>query len=116
VTNRLTAAVLIFLASVAPAGAQFKGPAAPGRVSTVEQARNAPIETYVTVTGNVIAHLREDYYSFRDESGEIRVEIDDGVWRGREVGPETRVRLLAEVDRSHNGSVYLWVKSLDPVE
>lgn len=35
--------------------AQFTGPSATGRISTVTEARNAPVDTYVTVTGNIVA-------------------------------------------------------------
>lgn len=96
--------------------AQFTGPSATGRVSTVEEARNAPVDTYVSVTGNIVAHLREDYYTFRDQTGEVRVEIEPPVWRNREIGPETKVRLVAEVDRNAAGTVYLWVESLEIVD
>ena len=96
--------------------AQFTGPSAMGRVSTVEEARSAPLDTYVTVTGNIVAHLREDYYTFRDQTGEIRVEIEPPVWKNRKIGPDTAVRLVAEVDRNAAGTVYLWVKSLEIVE
>jgi uncharacterized protein (TIGR00156 family) len=93
--------------------AQFTGPSATGRVSTVEEARNAPVDTYVTVTGNIVAHLREDYYTFRDQTGEVRVEIETPVWQNRKIGPDTKVRLVAEVDRNAAGTIYLWVKSLE---
>lgn len=96
--------------------AQFTGPSATDRVSTVEQAQNAPINTYVTVTGNIVVHLGQDYYSFRDATGDIRVEIERSVWRSRDIGPDTKVRLLAEVDRNISGTTYLWVESLDIVE
>ena len=96
--------------------AQFIGPAPTGQTSTVEQASNASVDTYVTVTGNIVAHLREEYYTFRDETGDIRVEIDSSVWRNREVGPDTLVQLLAEVDRNAAGTVYLWVQSLEIIE
>jgi uncharacterized protein (TIGR00156 family) len=98
------------------AGAQFIGPSPTGQTSTVEQVQNTRVDTYVTVTGNIVAHLREDYYTFRDETGEIRVEIPPSVWRYREVGPDTTVQLLAEVDRNSSGTVYLWVDSLNIVE
>lgn len=111
----LTLAICCLLLS-ATAFAQFTGPSATGKVSTVEQARNAPTDTYVTVTGNIVAHLREDYYRFRDATGEIRVEIEGPVWRNRDIGPDTKVRLLAEVDRNAAGTVYLWVESLDLAE
>jgi uncharacterized protein (TIGR00156 family) len=93
--------------------AQFTGPPATGRVSTVAEARNAPVDTYVTVSGNIVAHLREDYYTFRDQTGEVRVEIEPPVWRSRKIGPDTKVRLVVEVDRNAAGTIYLWVESLE---
>ena len=114
--KRLLQLAIIGLALVPPAYAQFAGPSETGAESTVAQAQAARSGTYVTVTGNVVSHLREEYYLFRDSSGEIRVEIDDSVWRNRKVDPETRVRLNAEVDRNSAGTVYLWVKSLDIVQ
>jgi uncharacterized protein (TIGR00156 family) len=107
---------MICLLLSAPAFAQFTGPSGTGQESTVEQARNARVDTYVTVTGNILAHLREDYYTFRDATGEIRVEIEPSVWRNRKVGPDTKVRLLAEVDRNAAGTQYLWVESLEIVD
>ena len=95
---------------------QFAGPEAPGEVTTVQEVTSARIGSYVTVVGNVVNHLREDYYTFRDETGEIRVEIPHRVWQNRTVTPDTRVRLLAEVDRNLAGVRYLWVKSLEIVE
>jgi len=94
--------------------AQFSGPSPAGRTLSVQQAREARVGSYVTVTGHIVNHLREDYYTFRDATGEIRVEIASGVWQNRKVEPETKVRLLAEVDRGPAGR-YLWVKSLEVV-
>ena len=107
---------MISLLLSSTAQAQFTGPSATGSRTTVEQARKVPVDTYVTVTGNIVAHLREDYYTFRDETGEIRVEIEPPVWRNRKVGPETKVRLVAEVDRNAAGTIYLWVDSLEIVK
>jgi uncharacterized protein (TIGR00156 family) len=103
----------IYASLFSTASAQFTGPAAVGQASTVAQARTAGPHTYVTVSGNVIAHLHKDYFTFRDQTGEVRVEIEPEVWRGRKVGPETNVRLSAEVDRDSTGTVYLSVESLD---
>lgn len=99
---------------VSNATAQYTGPSATGQASTVEQVRGTRLGSYVTVTGNIVAHQRGNYFTFRDETGEIRVEIDATTWQGRPVDPETRVRLVAEVDRGIAGR-YLWVKSLDIV-
>lgn len=95
--------------------AQFTGPTTKGPTSTVAAARNARVNTYVTVTGNIVSHVREDYFTFRDATGQIRVEIEPSVWRNRQVGPDATVRLFAEVDRNSAGTVYLWVQSLEIV-
>jgi len=96
------------------AGAQFTGPSATGKASTVAQVRDARLGSYVTVTGQITAHQRQNYFTFRDGTGEIRVEIENAVWQNRKVGPETKVRLLGEIDQSIAGR-YLWVKSLEVV-
>lgn len=95
--------------------AQFSGPSVTGRSVSVQQARDARLGSYVTVTGHIVNHLRGDDYTFRDASGDIRVEIADSVWQNRKVEPATKVRLLAEVDSGFAGR-YLYVKSLDVLD
>jgi uncharacterized protein (TIGR00156 family) len=92
--------------------AQFSGPSVAGRSSTAVEARDARVGSYLTLEGNIVNHLRGDYYTFRDASGEIRVEISSSVWNGRQVGPNDKVRLLGEVDSGSSGR-YVWVKTLD---
>lgn len=106
---------VVMLALAVPAGAQFVGPSVQGQASTVAQAKEARLGSYVVVTGNIVGHQRGDYFTFRDDTGDIRVEIAGNAWRGREVTPATTVRLLAEVDRGWAGR-YLWVKSLEIVK
>ena len=112
----LLALTLVWLLLPSYAVAQYIGPSATGRTSTVEQALSSRVNTYVTVTGNIVVHLRENYYTFRDNTGVIRVEIEAPVWRNREVGPDTTVRLLGEIDRNAAGTIYLWVESLEIIE
>ena len=95
--------------------AQFTGPGTTGKPGTVAQVAQARLGTYVTVTGNIVAHQRQNDFPFRDGTGEIRVEVEESVWQGRKIGPETKVRLVGEVDRGAAGR-YLWVKSLQLVE
>lgn len=114
----LAAALLAALATVAMA--QFTGPGgARGGQGTVQEVTAAGVAdaregSNVVLTGNIVAHIRSDHFTFRDASGEVRVEIDDDIWRGRKVGPETRVRLTGEVDRDRRGR-YVDVDALDIV-
>lgn len=55
------ALLLIAALAAAPAAAQFTGPSARGVETTVEAARSARVDSYVTVTGRIVSHLREDY-------------------------------------------------------
>lgn len=105
----------LVLIAACPAAAQFVGPAVTGDEMTIERARSAGVDSYVTVTGSIASHLREEYYIFHDDTGEIRVEIEDELWAGRQVSPDDTVRLRAEVDRRSNGERYLWVQSLEIV-
>jgi uncharacterized protein (TIGR00156 family) len=95
-----------------PVAAQFTGPSVAGAEMTVAQAVTARAGTYVTLVGNIVANQREDYFTFRDASGEVRVEIEAEVFQNRPVAPETNVRLLGEVGTDRIGP-YVWVKSLE---
>jgi uncharacterized protein (TIGR00156 family) len=110
----LQIACLLAIATTVPATAQFTGPGAAGAEVSAAQATAARPGTYVTLVGNIVTHLREDYYTFRDSSGEIRVEIASNLFQNRTVSPETQVRLLGEVDIGRSGP-YVWVKALDIV-
>jgi uncharacterized protein (TIGR00156 family) len=108
--------VALILSSVplTAAMAQFTGPSAatnsrPSVVAAVSRARPG---SYFTLTGNIVSHQRLDYFLFRDATGEIRVEISSPVFAGRAVTPETRVRLVGEVDVGLAGR-YVWVQSLE---
>ena len=108
----IVAAAALFLAS-APALAQFKGPGAP-EVTTVAEAKQAPDDSNVVLTGRITAKVRGDNYTFNDSTGEIEVDIDDKLWQGREVTPDTTIRITGEVDRESWG-VEIDVDSLEIV-
>lgn len=103
------------LLSAIPAFAGFVGPSAGGRDATVSQISQLPIGSYVNLTGNITEHLREDFFTFRDSTGSIRVEIDEKVWANRDVTPETKIRILGEIDTNLRGR-YIWVKSITIVQ
>lgn len=57
-------------------------------------------EQRVVLEGNIVRKLTsdDDDYAFQDRTGEIIVEIDDKIFGGRSVNPDTRVRLTGNVD------------------
>ena len=40
-------------------------------------------------------------YTFRDETGSVVVDIDQRKFRGQTVTPDTRIRIVGEVDYDH---------------
>jgi uncharacterized protein (TIGR00156 family) len=98
-----TATVLTMFATAAIA--QYTGPgktepkAAP-IVRTVAEALSKPVDDQqVQLEGTLVRKTGRDTYQFRDATGEIQVEIDgDDFPAGEPVGPETRVKLLGEVE------------------
>jgi uncharacterized protein (TIGR00156 family) len=84
---------------VTSASSQFAGPSSSRHVTTVKQAQTARRGQDITLEGFVIKHLRQNYYIFRDATGEMRAEINRHVWRNRRVTSESPIRLIGKVDR-----------------
>ncbi len=66
----------------------------------------------VSLDGFITGHLREEYYLFRDDSGEIAIEIEPNIWDEKYMGSDTEIRIHGEVERE-SGFVYIEVYRLD---
>ncbi|NLS11696.1 NirD/YgiW/YdeI family stress tolerance protein [Vibrio sp. SM6] len=77
-------------------GGGFNGPFS--GITTVSEAVQANDDTPVVLTGYLVKSLGNENYLFKDASGEVEIEIDDDLWRGVTVSPETKVILEGEVD------------------
>ncbi|QIL84598.1 NirD/YgiW/YdeI family stress tolerance protein [Vibrio sp. HDW18] len=106
----LLAIVLALSASVSQAGFQansdqtqgqggFQGPSARQIIRDVVSALNASDDTKVELIGHIMTSVGHDDYIFRDATGEIKVEIDDELWRGQTVTPQTQVMIRGDVDK-----------------
>ena len=94
---------LLFASSnvlAAPSPEKTGGFIGPSNVSvkTVAVALEAKDDTQVQLTGYITAGLGNEEYKFKDNTGEIIIEIDDSDWNGVEATPETKVVLQGEVD------------------
>lgn len=94
---------------VLPAGAalaQFTGPSDVQQggntkypAMTVEAIKaDAKDDMKATIEGRIVRKLADEEYLFADDTGEIRVEIDDDDFPAQPVSETTRVRLQGEVD------------------
>jgi len=72
-------------------------------LTTAKEAAQLRDDTKVVLRGNIVEHLGDDNYIFKDASGIIQMEIDDDKWRGQGISPMDLVEIHGEVDRDWNG-------------
>lgn len=83
----------------------FNGPSNKQGLTTVAAVKEAGLfsdDTPVTLTGHITAAVGHEMYAFRDQTGTINVEIDDDIWHGLQVTPQTKVMIHGEIDRELN--------------
>lgn len=86
------------------AQAAFQGPAAtPNSANnmTVSEVLSLKLDReYVCMTGNIVNKVMTDHekYTFSDATGSMIVDIDDKIFAGQDVTPQTKIRLCGEVD------------------
>lgn len=61
---------------------------------------------WVTLEGNVISQQQEEWYTFRDPTGTIKVRIQQKVWNGQHFDAQDLVRVSGQVSHE-NGSTIL---------
>ena len=96
---RTVAIIFSVFALATNAFAGFDGPRATPKVVTVDSISDMKDDTKVTIEGYLVEQISINYYLFKDDTGDIKVEIEDKVFRGVDVTPETQIRLIGEVDR-----------------
>ena len=72
------------------------------RTVTVAEAKNLPYDTRVVLTGNIVQSLGDEKYAFKDDTGEITIEIDRKIWRGLSVGVADTVEITGKVEVKRN--------------
>ena len=75
----------------------FTGPSL--QVITVEQAKTLPDDTPVVLQGKIVESLGDEDYTFADETGTIRIEIDRDKWKGVYVNENDLVEIRGEIDK-----------------
>lgn len=103
---RIFFGMLLALGLLSPAFAQHQHEMP---VTTVKAAIALPDDTPVRLEGRIERELGDEKYLFRDETGEIVVEIDDDL---PQPVPGSRLLIDGEVDKDASGSVKIEAKAL----
>ena len=78
---------------------------------TVNEAGNLPQDSWVILRGNIVNVWADNYYTFRDSTGEMLVEISSSVWRGLSVDISDIVEIRGEV-RISSGRTSIRVRAI----
>lgn len=84
--------------------------------TTVEKAKKMRDDAHIVLTGYIVSRIGGEKYVFRDNSGDITVEIDDKDFRGQTVTPQNLVRIIGEVDKSFGRDVEIDVDRLEVLQ
>lgn len=69
-------------------------------VSMASEANSWLDDQYIILQGHLVKQVGKDDFIFKDNTGEIRVEIGNKAWRGQDISPNDEVKLYGEVDKS----------------
>lgn len=68
-------------------------------VSSVAQAKRAHDNAPFSMAGQIISCRDDDNCTFKDATGSIPIDVEDGAWRGQTITPKQRVKISGRVDR-----------------
>lgn len=93
----LSVAVTLLL-GMGCAQAQFVDAKTPSPTTVKSVLKDGKDDQWVVLEGKIIERIKGDDYRFRDTTGTIEVEVDDHVFKGQKVTPDTLIRIEGEVD------------------
>ncbi len=95
---RSSLALVALLAAAGGAMAQFVGGS--DKTMTVKDLlANGRDDQLVVLEGYIVDQIKHEDYTFKDATGQIEVEIDDRVFAGQRVDPNTKVRIEGEYEK-----------------
>ena len=84
-----------------PASGGFQGPSL-ASIDTVAEALKARDDSRCVLEGRIIASTNKaEHYVFQDGTGKIVVELEDDVFQGRTITPDSRIRIHGEVENHY---------------
>ena len=96
----------------------FSGPVSGAMADTVAAAKGLADDSRVVLTGNIVSQLAgsKDEYMFKDDTGEIQVEISPKVFRGQDITPNDKVRISGKIDKDFGKEIQVEVKVLEKLQ
>ncbi|MDR0934217.1 MAG: NirD/YgiW/YdeI family stress tolerance protein, partial [Burkholderiaceae bacterium] len=93
--------------------AQYMGPGQQTNVSTVAAVlKSTPDDHDVLLRGKITRKLNHEHYEFKDNTGTIRLEIDDSYFHNVKVTADTVIEIYGEMEKDFMESPEIEVKRL----
>lgn len=112
-TGLLAAACSVGMLAAITASAQYVGPTRVTAKTSIRSVLKNPVDDeLVILKGRLTKQLSHDKYEFTDKTGTITVEIDQDVFAGRQIGPDTVIEIAGKVDKDTGKPVEIDVKRI----
>lgn len=98
-------AALALAMSASVASAQYAGPSSAPAMTVKQLLDTGKDDQYVTLRGFIVSHDGGEHYTFADDSGRMKVEIDAKYFPpGVKIDDKVRVQLAGEFDKDMLGN------------
>ncbi|QYK01502.1 NirD/YgiW/YdeI family stress tolerance protein [Shewanella psychrotolerans] len=101
--KKLTGTLILSCVLTLPAFAADNEPRAQKPINRAADTLKVKDDMPVELTGHLIKSLGDEKYLFRDNSGDVEVEIDNALWRDIEVNSNTSVTLRGDINDEWQG-------------
>ncbi len=91
-----------------PSGSSEKGGftgSSETEIVSVLEAKKLGSSVYVKLKGKITSKLGKETYLFKDNTGTVKIEIDDDDWNGVKAGPKDTVIIEGELEREQGGVI-----------
>lgn len=107
--------VLLSVALTSTVFAGFTGTSNTLNLSSVKSLEGLKDSSIVKAEGHIVSHKKEDYYIFKDATGEIIIEIPDRVFNDMTITPEDKIHITGELEKTWM-KTYVWVKHIRKID
>lgn len=87
----------LFFIAEAPLSTQYVGDT---REVTVQKVLEMPNQSNVILKGYLVRKTGSEEYVFKDNTGEIKVAIEDEIWGNRRVDSFMKIKIIGELEKS----------------
>ena len=85
-------------------------------INTVAQVKYAENDQLIVLTGHIVKKIGDQSFLFKDDTGEIRVQIDNNIWGNINVTPKTLIKIYGELGNGNLGNVDMVVQKVELVK